>query len=172
VRSRQPSPARAGRGTWSHNDQEPRQYLAGAGAESRRIAAESLAPSVRPELGRRPDAGREGPLGGGLSGGADSLALLLLLWAHWPERRARLVALHFNHRLRGAAADADERFCRRVCRSLGIRLQVGRWKNRRLEASEAEARAADSRSSIRRCTGSERAHSGSDTNRTTSPRPC
>jgi len=41
------SPARAGRGTWSHNDQEPRQYLAGAGAESRRIAAESsLHPSV------------------------------------------------------------------------------------------------------------------------------
>ncbi len=35
------------------------------------------------------------------SGGADSLALLLLLWAHWPERRARLRALHFNHRLRG-----------------------------------------------------------------------
>jgi tRNA(Ile)-lysidine synthase len=78
----------------------------------------------------------------GLSGGADSLALLLLLWAHWPERRARLMALHFNHRLRGAAADADERFCRRVCRSLGVRLQVGRWMKRRLEASEAEAREA------------------------------
>ena len=44
------------------------------------------------------------------SGGADSLALLLLLWAHWPERRARLRALHFNHRLRGRAADADEKF--------------------------------------------------------------
>lgn len=78
----------------------------------------------------------------GFSGGADSLALLLLLWAHWPERRGRLVALHFNHRLRGAVADADERFCRRVCRSLGVRLQVGRWRNRRLEASEAEAREA------------------------------
>jgi tRNA(Ile)-lysidine synthase len=76
------------------------------------------------------------------SGGADSLALLLLLWAHWPERRARLVALHFNHRLRGAAADADERFCRRVCRSLGVRIRVGRWKNRRSGASEEEARAA------------------------------
>jgi tRNA(Ile)-lysidine synthase len=76
------------------------------------------------------------------SGGADSLALLLLLWAHWPERRARLVALHFNHRLRGAAADADERFCRRVCRGLGVRVRVGRWKNRRSGASEEEARAA------------------------------
>ena len=76
------------------------------------------------------------------SGGADSLALLLLLWAHWPERRARLVALHFNHRLRGAAADADERFCRRVCRGLGVRVCVGRWKNRWSGASEEEARAA------------------------------
>ena len=76
------------------------------------------------------------------SGGADSLALLLLLWAHWPERRARLVALHFNHRLRGAAADADERFCRRVCRGLGVRVRVGRWKNRRSGASEEEARTA------------------------------
>jgi tRNA(Ile)-lysidine synthase len=76
------------------------------------------------------------------SGGADSLALLLLLWAHWPARRARLVALHFNHRLRGPAADADERFCRRVCRGLGVRLYVGRWKNRRLGASEEEARQA------------------------------
>ncbi|MES2694553.1 MAG: ATP-binding protein, partial [Verrucomicrobiota bacterium] len=40
--------------------------------------------------------------GVGFSGGADSLALLLLLWAHWPERRGRLRALHFDHRLRGA----------------------------------------------------------------------
>lgn len=76
------------------------------------------------------------------SGGADSLALLLLLWAHWPGRRARLVALHFNHRLRGPAADADERFCRRVCRNLGVRLYAGRWKNRRQGASEEEAREA------------------------------
>jgi len=29
-----------------------------------------------------------------VSGGADSLALLLLLWAHWPERRSRLQVLH------------------------------------------------------------------------------
>ena len=70
------------------------------------------------------------------------MALLLLLWAHWPERRAGLVALHFNHRLRGREADADERFCRGVCRGLGIRLQVGRWNHRRLHASEEEAREA------------------------------
>ncbi|MDD2764728.1 MAG: tRNA lysidine(34) synthetase TilS [Opitutaceae bacterium] len=76
------------------------------------------------------------------SGGADSLALLLLLWAHWPERRRRLVALHFNHRLRGRAANADERFCRKVCAALGLRLRVGRWRKARRDASEEEARAA------------------------------
>src|SRR5476651_1759624 len=54
------------------------------------------------------------------SGGADSLGLLLLLWAHWPRRRRRLRVLHFNHRLRGAASAADARFCRQVCRGLGV----------------------------------------------------
>ncbi|EIP97035.1 putative ATPase of the PP-loop superfamily implicated in cell cycle control [Opitutaceae bacterium TAV1] len=59
------------------------------------------------------------------SGGADSLALLLLLWAHWPERRGRLLALHFDHRLRGRASAADERFCRVVCASLGVEYAAG-----------------------------------------------
>lgn len=75
------------------------------------------------------------------SGGADSLALLLLLWAHWPERRGGLVALHFNHRMRGRESDTDEKFCRRVCAALGVRLRVGRWPGRHPGASEAEARA-------------------------------
>lgn len=76
------------------------------------------------------------------SGGADSLALLLLLWAHWPERRTQLVALHFNHRLRGRAADADAAFCQKVCASLGVRLRVGQWHAGRKGASEGESRAA------------------------------
>jgi tRNA(Ile)-lysidine synthase len=62
------------------------------------------------------------------SGGADSLALVLLLWAHWPERRGKLVALHFNHRLRGWAAEEDERFCERVCRALRIGFVRGVWE--------------------------------------------
>ena len=60
-----------------------------------------------------------------LSGGADSLALLLLLPAHFPERK--LVALHFNHRLRGRASDRDAAFCVRVCRALGVKCVVGVW---------------------------------------------
>lgn len=76
-----------------------------------------------------------------LSGGSDSVALLLLLWAHWPERRARLVALHFNHRLRGRESTAEEKFCQKLCAALRIRLSVGRWPGRNKGASEADARA-------------------------------
>jgi tRNA(Ile)-lysidine synthase len=78
----------------------------------------------------------------GFSGGADSLALLLLLWAHWPERRTKLISLHFNHRLRGAASDRDERFCREVSLALGIRFVTDRWLEAGRGVSEAQARAA------------------------------
>jgi tRNA(Ile)-lysidine synthase len=80
--------------------------------------------------------------GVGFSGGADSLALLLLIWAHWPHRRRKITALHFNHRLRGPAADRDEKFCRSVSRSLGIGFRSGRWTEAKRGASEAEARTA------------------------------
>ena len=83
-----------------------------------------------------------GPSAVAFSGGPDSLALLLLLWAHWPERRGRLRALHFNHKLRGPAADADEKFCRTVCAVLGVKFRAGAWRRARRGASEAEARAA------------------------------
>jgi len=83
-----------------------------------------------------------------LSGGADSAALLLLLWAHWPERRKRLLALHFDHRLRGRASAGDARFCEKLCRALRVDLVVGVWDGRAsgdsaaTKPSEAEARGA------------------------------
>ena len=76
------------------------------------------------------------------SGGADSLCLLLLLWAHWPARRNRLRALHFNHRLRGAESRRDAAFCRQVCAALRISLFEDEWREARRGASEAEARTA------------------------------
>jgi len=76
------------------------------------------------------------------SGGADSLALLLVLWAHWPTRRARLRVLHFNHRLRGRESDGDEKFCAQVCAALDVKFIRGVWTRARRGASEAEARAA------------------------------
>ncbi len=45
-----------------------------------------------------------------LSGGADSCALLEVLAALAPHWRLELIAAHFNHGLRGAASDEDERF--------------------------------------------------------------
>jgi tRNA(Ile)-lysidine synthase len=82
-----------------------------------------------------------------LSGGADSVALVLLVWAHWPERRSRLCALHFDHRLRGAESRADARFCSALCRGLRITFKEEVWRRPRGEAhrasvSEAEAREA------------------------------
>ncbi len=87
-------------------------------------------------------ASRRGRWGVAFSGGADSLALLLLLWAHWPRRRRRLLALHFDHRLRGPASRADASFCRRVCRALGVELRCGSWDDAPPDASEAAAREA------------------------------
>ncbi|HSY54268.1 MAG TPA: tRNA lysidine(34) synthetase TilS [Opitutaceae bacterium] len=99
----------------------------------------SLHPAVLAWADARP---RREPWAAAFSGGADSLALLLLLRAHWPEQRGRLLALHFNHKLRGRAADADEKFCRGVCAALGVKLRVGAWRRAKRGASEAEARTA------------------------------
>ena len=116
-------------------------WIRAAAAVAAQFPRERLHPAVVAWAESRRTPAR-GPWAVAFSGGADSLALLLLLWAHWPERRARLVALHFNHRLRGAAADTDERYCRRVCGALGVRLRVGRWRDHRPGASEEEARTA------------------------------
>ena len=77
-----------------------------------------------------------------LSGGSDSVALMFLMWAHWPERRKNLVALHFNHRLRGRESTADEVFSRKLCVALNVRLKIGRWQGNNRGASEAIARIA------------------------------
>lgn len=76
------------------------------------------------------------------SGGADSLSLLLALWGLAQIHRRRLLALHFNHRLRGREAAADERFCRQVCHGLGVRFVAGRWRRAPERPSEEEARLA------------------------------
>ncbi|MGC4073852.1 MAG: tRNA lysidine(34) synthetase TilS [Nibricoccus sp.] len=76
------------------------------------------------------------------SGGADSLALLLIVWALWPEKRRGLVALHFNHRLRGKESDGDAAFCGEVCGALGVDFRAGEWTDAKAGQSEAEARLA------------------------------
>ena len=74
------------------------------------------------------------PAGTGLlvavSGGVDSMVLLHALHALAPGLGGRLVVAHFNHRLRGAASDADERFVVRAARRLGLRCVTGRGEVR------------------------------------------
>lgn len=86
------------------------------------------------------DTAPAGPWAVALSGGADSVALLLLLWAHWPARRKHLRALHYNHRLRGRASDLDEAHCRKLCAALGIKLWVGRRRDEQAVQNESQAR--------------------------------
>lgn len=87
----------------------------------------------------------KGPWGVAFSGGADSLALLLLVWAHWPEQRARLRVLHFNHGLRGLASAGDARFCRSVCRALNLPFFTARWRRTKSEKTPSEAQARSAR---------------------------
>lgn len=61
-----------------------------------------------------------------VSGGLDSMCLLHMLDAWRRERGGQLAAAHFNHRLRGEAADRDEAFVREICGAWGIPLAVGR----------------------------------------------
>ncbi len=58
----------------------------------------------------------------GLSGGADSVALLLLLL----DAGRQISAVHVNHGLRGADSDGDEAFVRQLCQRLNVPLWVYR----------------------------------------------
>ncbi len=60
----------------------------------------------------------------GVSGGADSMALLHVLLSLQDEYGIRLVACHVNHGIRGETADRDESFVRESCKALGIELRV------------------------------------------------
>lgn len=56
----------------------------------------------------------------GLSGGADSVCLLLALSELKEQLGISLEALHVNHSLRGAESNSDEEFCRRLCQKFDI----------------------------------------------------
>ncbi len=68
----------------------------------------------------------------GLSGGADSTALLHMLL----ETGAPVECAHINHMIRGDEAMSDEEFCRALCKRLGVPLHVLRFDVPELARSE------------------------------------
>lgn len=58
----------------------------------------------------------------GLSGGADSMALLHLLHAAREQLHVGLAAAHVHHHVRAGEADEDAAFCGEACRGLGVEL--------------------------------------------------
>ncbi len=59
-----------------------------------------------------------------LSGGADSMALLTVLYRLRNEYSLILEACHVNHGIRGDAAKSDEDFVKAYCEKLGIKLHL------------------------------------------------
>ncbi len=60
-----------------------------------------------------------------ISGGADSVCLLHILYSLKDELGITLRAAHLNHNLRGEESDRDEQFVRRLCEKFDIPLTVG-----------------------------------------------
>jgi tRNA(Ile)-lysidine synthase len=58
----------------------------------------------------------------GVSGGADSVCLLYVLWEYCKQKEANLVAVHINHGIRGKEAKRDEDYVEEICKKLGIEL--------------------------------------------------
>jgi tRNA(Ile)-lysidine synthase len=79
-------------------------------------------------------------VGMAVSGGADSVALLRLLVELRGELGIVLSVVHFNHRLRGAEADADQQFVADLARAHRLELHCG--------SGEVGAYAAEKRLSV------------------------
>jgi len=106
---------------------------------------------MRPSLEHRVKAGIERQrlaapgdrVGVGVSGGADSVALLRILDGLQDELGIRLVVLHFQHKLRGAQSVADEEFTAQLAARLEVEFvreeaDVAAWaKSRRVNLEDA-----------------------------------
>ena len=87
-------------------------------------------------------------VGVAVSGGPDSILLLDFMIRFAREAGLKLAVVHFNHRLRGAESDEDERFVRERAESAGLEFmgseadvaRAARARRRNLEATARELR--------------------------------
>lgn len=98
----------------------------------------SLDPYVASELRSK----QAGHLGLACSGGADSVGMVLMVWACFPQFRQRMTVLHFNHATRGDAADEDDQFVREMSADLALNFKAGRREAAKTVVSEDELRRA------------------------------
>jgi tRNA(Ile)-lysidine synthase len=95
---------------------------------------------------------KQGPLRAGervgvaVSGGADSVALLLLLLELRKELGIVLRVVHFNHKLRGKDSDGDEKFVAKLAEKCGLAFHAGRADI----AAKAKSRKANLEDTARR----------------------
>jgi tRNA(Ile)-lysidine synthase len=80
----------------------------------------SLSQQLRQHLQAREFVRPGDRVGVAVSGGADSVALLLLLLELREELGIVLSVVHFNHKLRGKASDADEKFVAKLAAKHGL----------------------------------------------------
>jgi tRNA(Ile)-lysidine synthase len=113
--------------------------LTGDGGGLTRRLLESLGRAAMLRAGER--------VGVGVSGGADSVGLLLLLLELREKLGIVLSVAHLNHKLRGTAAEADERFVRKLAAKRGLEFYgenldvVGRAKREKVNLEDAGRRA-------------------------------
>jgi len=67
-----------------------------------------------------------GRIGIGVSGGADSVAMLRILSELRTQLGVAVLVLHFHHQLRGAEADEDERFVKALAAEFHLEFESGR----------------------------------------------
>jgi len=84
----------------------------------------------------------------GVSGGADSVALLHFLAKDLPEYELDLTVCHLNHRLRGEESERDEAFVRSLCERLNIPCKI--------RALDVAALAAERKQGLEECGREER----------------
>jgi tRNA(Ile)-lysidine synthase len=102
-----------------------------------------LVAEVQRQLRLRCGLAEGGPIVVGVSGGADSVALLLACLALSNRGRTRReplspIAAHVHHHLRGESADADAAFVAELCRRFDVPLHLAHVEPGRLPGNVAE----------------------------------